>query len=55
MEAAERDGDPADLWITLEAMGYNQMLELAEVTSRTNIHTQIKKKQLIAIIIAFTL
>ncbi|XP_017275893.1 EF-hand calcium-binding domain-containing protein 7 [Kryptolebias marmoratus] len=30
MEATEKDGDPADLWVTLEAMGYNQMLELVE-------------------------
>ncbi|KAM9848300.1 EF-hand calcium-binding domain-containing protein 7 [Aulostomus maculatus] len=30
MEATEKDGDPADLWVTLEAMGYNQTLELAE-------------------------
>lgn len=30
MEATEKDGDPADLWVTLEAMGYNKMLELAE-------------------------
>uniref|UniRef100_A0A665UKD3 EF-hand calcium-binding domain-containing protein 7 n=1 Tax=Echeneis naucrates TaxID=173247 RepID=A0A665UKD3_ECHNA len=30
MEATEKDGDPADLWVTLEAMGYNRMLELAE-------------------------
>lgn len=33
MEATERDGDPADLWVTLEAMGYNRMLELVEVGS----------------------
>ncbi|XP_041647497.1 EF-hand calcium-binding domain-containing protein 7 [Cheilinus undulatus] len=30
MEATEKDGDPADLWVTLEAMGFNQMLELVE-------------------------
>ncbi|KAL3047141.1 hypothetical protein OYC64_021381 [Pagothenia borchgrevinki] len=30
MEASEKDGDPADLWVTLEAMGYNRMLELVE-------------------------
>uniref|UniRef100_A0A3Q2SP10 EF-hand calcium-binding domain-containing protein 7 n=1 Tax=Fundulus heteroclitus TaxID=8078 RepID=A0A3Q2SP10_FUNHE len=30
MEATERDGDPADLWVTLESMGYNRMLELVE-------------------------
>lgn len=32
MEATEKDGDPADLWVTLEAMGYNRMLELVEVS-----------------------
>lgn len=31
MEATEKDGDPADMWVTLEAMGYNHMLELVEV------------------------
>ncbi|CAG5863426.1 unnamed protein product [Menidia menidia] len=30
MEATEKEGDPADLWITLEAMGYNHLLELVE-------------------------
>ncbi|KAK2908122.1 EF-hand calcium-binding domain-containing protein 7-like isoform X1 [Channa argus] len=30
MEATEKDGDPADLWVTLEAMGCNHMLELVE-------------------------
>ncbi|RVE73562.1 hypothetical protein OJAV_G00032470 [Oryzias javanicus] len=30
MEATEKDGDSTDLWVTLEAMGYNQMLELIE-------------------------
>ncbi|XP_074491018.1 EF-hand calcium-binding domain-containing protein 7 isoform X2 [Sebastes fasciatus] len=30
MEATEKDGDPADLWVTLEAMGYNRMLELED-------------------------
>ncbi|XP_014845230.1 PREDICTED: EF-hand calcium-binding domain-containing protein 7 [Poecilia mexicana] len=30
MEATEKDGDPADLWVTLESMGYNHMLELVE-------------------------
>ncbi|XP_076582366.1 EF-hand calcium-binding domain-containing protein 7 [Chaetodon auriga] len=30
MEATEKDGDPADLWVTLEAMGYNRMLELVD-------------------------
>ncbi|KAK7889924.1 hypothetical protein WMY93_025484 [Mugilogobius chulae] len=30
MEATEKDGDPTDLWATLEAMGYNRMLELLE-------------------------
>lgn len=31
MEATEKEGDPADLWISLEAMGYNRMLELVHV------------------------
>lgn len=31
MEATEKEGDPADLWITMEAMGYNRMLELVHV------------------------
>ncbi|XP_032427812.1 EF-hand calcium-binding domain-containing protein 7 [Xiphophorus hellerii] len=30
MEATEKDGDPTDLWVTLESMGYNHMLELVE-------------------------
>lgn len=33
MEATEKGGDTADLWVTLEAMGYNRMLELVEVGS----------------------
>lgn len=31
MEVTEKEGDPADLWISLEAMGYNRMLELVDV------------------------
>ncbi|KAJ7986300.1 hypothetical protein DPEC_G00338500 [Dallia pectoralis] len=30
MEANDRDGDPQDLWVTLEAMGYNRSLEMVE-------------------------
>ncbi|XP_011613432.1 EF-hand calcium-binding domain-containing protein 7 [Takifugu rubripes] len=30
LEATEKEGDPADLWLSLEAMGYNRMLELAD-------------------------
>lgn len=30
MEATEKDGDPTDLWVTLDAMGYNHVLELVE-------------------------
>lgn len=30
MEATEKDGDPADLWVILEAMGFNHMLELVD-------------------------
>lgn len=35
MEATEKDGDPTDLWVTLEAMGYNRTLELVDVSSHT--------------------
>lgn len=38
MEATEKDGDPADLWVTLEAMGYNQILELVEVSLHIYAH-----------------
>lgn len=31
MEANDREGDPRDLWITLEAMGFNRALEMVEV------------------------
>uniref|UniRef100_A0A8C1ZC67 EF-hand calcium binding domain 7 n=1 Tax=Cyprinus carpio TaxID=7962 RepID=A0A8C1ZC67_CYPCA len=30
MEANDREGDPGDLWLTLEAMGYNHSLEMVE-------------------------
>lgn len=30
MEAHDREGDPRDLWLTLEAMGYNGSLEMVE-------------------------
>ncbi|TNM88240.1 hypothetical protein fugu_006461 [Takifugu bimaculatus] len=30
LEATEKEGDPADLWLSLEAMGYNRMLELVD-------------------------
>lgn len=30
MEANDREGDPRDLWLTLEAMGYNHSLEMVE-------------------------
>ncbi|KAL1022786.1 hypothetical protein UPYG_G00032320 [Umbra pygmaea] len=30
MEASDREGDPTDLWVTLEAMGYNHNLEMVE-------------------------
>lgn len=33
LEATEKEGDPADLWISLEAMGYNRMLELVDVST----------------------
>lgn len=31
MEAQDADGDPNDLWLTLENMGYNKALELDQV------------------------
>ena len=31
MEAQDADGDPNDLWVTLENMGYNKALELDQV------------------------
>ena len=31
MEAQDADGDPNDLWVTLEDMGYNKALELDQV------------------------
>ncbi|RXN35570.1 EF-hand calcium-binding domain-containing 7 [Labeo rohita] len=30
MEANDREGDPTDLWLTVEAMGYNRSLEMVE-------------------------
>ncbi|XP_051867344.1 EF-hand calcium-binding domain-containing protein 7 [Pristis pectinata] len=30
MEANDREGDPGDLWVTLESMGYNRALEMQE-------------------------
>ncbi|KAJ8376242.1 hypothetical protein SKAU_G00068220 [Synaphobranchus kaupii] len=30
MEANDREGDPTDLWVTLESMGYNRALEMVE-------------------------
>jgi hypothetical protein len=40
MEASERGGDPTDLWVTLEAMGYNRNLEMVEVgPSARHTHT----------------
>ncbi|XP_078525417.1 EF-hand calcium-binding domain-containing protein 7 [Lissotriton helveticus] len=30
MEANDHDGDPADLWVALQSMGYNRALELTE-------------------------
>ena len=35
MEAKDADGDPNDLWVTLESMGYNRGLELDQVSSQT--------------------
>lgn len=41
MEATEKDGDPTDLWVTLEAMGYNRILELVDV--RMNLCSHFKR------------
>ncbi|XP_068095423.1 EF-hand calcium-binding domain-containing protein 7 isoform X2 [Hyperolius riggenbachi] len=30
MEANDREGDPSDLWVTLQSMGFNKALELTE-------------------------
>ncbi|XP_028666777.1 EF-hand calcium-binding domain-containing protein 7 [Erpetoichthys calabaricus] len=30
MEAIDRNGDPCDLWVTLESMGFNRALEMVE-------------------------
>ncbi|XP_078012807.1 EF-hand calcium-binding domain-containing protein 7 isoform X2 [Phascolarctos cinereus] len=30
MEANDREGDPSDLWVTLQSMGYNKALEMVE-------------------------
>ncbi|XP_040896367.1 EF-hand calcium-binding domain-containing protein 7 isoform X2 [Toxotes jaculatrix] len=38
MEATEKDGDPADLWVNLEAMGYDHMLELVETNQKVTVH-----------------
>lgn len=46
MEATEKDGDPADLWVTLEAMGYNRMLDLVDV--RINFCSHWKQPLLIS-------
>ena len=36
MEAQDADGDPNDLWVTLESMGYNNVLELDQVLISSN-------------------
>lgn len=41
VEVTEKDGDPSDLWLTLEAMGYNRALELAEACPfRIDVHCE---------------
>ncbi|KAL6108265.1 efcab7 [Pungitius sinensis] len=41
MEATEKDGDPADLWVILEAMGFNRMLELVDACPfQINVHCE---------------
>ena len=36
MEAQDAEGDPNDLWVTLESMGYNNALELDQVLITSN-------------------
>ena len=36
MEAQDAEGDPNDLWVTLESMGYNNALELDQVLISSN-------------------
>ncbi|XP_037672453.1 EF-hand calcium-binding domain-containing protein 7 isoform X2 [Choloepus didactylus] len=38
MEANDREGDPSDLWVTLNSMGYNKALELTESDNKVIIH-----------------
>ncbi|XP_078417440.1 EF-hand calcium-binding domain-containing protein 7 [Cetorhinus maximus] len=41
MEANDRDGDPRDLWVTLESMGYSKTLEMHEACPFViNIHAE---------------
>ena len=46
MEASERGGDPTDLWLTLEAMGYNHALEMVEVGRGPCMHTHTHPQSL---------
>ena len=36
MEAQDADRDTNDLWVTLESMGYNNVLELDQVLTSNN-------------------
>ena len=36
VEAQDADGDPNDLWATLESMGYNNVVELDQVLISSN-------------------
>lgn len=45
MEATEKEGDPTDLWISLEAVGYNRMLELVHVSTAAFIRSHPRKRR----------
>uniref|UniRef100_A0A8C9QRP0 EF-hand calcium-binding domain-containing protein 7 n=1 Tax=Scleropages formosus TaxID=113540 RepID=A0A8C9QRP0_SCLFO len=47
MEANDREGDPSDLWVTLESMGYNRALEMVEACPFTvSVYTEAFKPTL---------
>ncbi|XP_072555567.1 EF-hand calcium-binding domain-containing protein 7 isoform X2 [Paramormyrops kingsleyae] len=44
MEANDREGDPSDLWVTLESMGYNRALEMVEACPfAVNVYSEASK------------
>ncbi|XP_018409341.1 PREDICTED: EF-hand calcium-binding domain-containing protein 7 [Nanorana parkeri] len=53
MEANDREGDPSDLWVTLQSMGYNKALELTEACPFIiNIYAEKCKPRLSAVSLA---